>query len=165
MLPLEVSVLHQPVPQPQLPLDVSVQQQSMLPLDVSVLQKSVLPLYVSVQQNVLPGGIFPTAVCAVIELCLSFCACLWCLCTIACAALMHIRLQELLLVPVVSMYSSLCGTCACLSTYALSCTWMCLCTRTCAAPVCVHMSKRALSCTWCVCLQEPSPCCTCRCTV
>ncbi len=56
-----------PVLQPELPLNVSVQQQPILPLDISTLQKPVLPLDIYVQQTVLPGRIFPTAACAASE--------------------------------------------------------------------------------------------------
>ncbi len=42
VLPLDMSVLHQPVLQPELPQDVSVIQQPVLPLDVSAQQTVVI---------------------------------------------------------------------------------------------------------------------------
>ncbi len=94
----------------------------------------------------------------------------------------------------VSVFKDLCHTCKCPSTRALcwtwtclssrtcatlvsvrlqelcdaSCNWMCLSTRACAAPVIVCLHARVLCGTAApgrVCLQEPSQCCPCRCTV
>jgi hypothetical protein len=42
-LPNDMSTLHKPVMQPELPLDGSVLQQAMLPLYISVLKQPVLP--------------------------------------------------------------------------------------------------------------------------
>ncbi len=52
----------------------------------------------------------------------------------------------------VSVYNVLFCTCACLSTIDLFCTLACLSTGVSAAP-------------WRICLQEPSPSCTCKCTL
>ena len=43
ILPQDMSTLHKPVLQPELPLDGSVLQQPMLPLYISVLKQPVLP--------------------------------------------------------------------------------------------------------------------------
>jgi hypothetical protein len=54
--PLDMFVLHQPVLQPELPLDVSVIQQPVLLLDLSA------------QQTKVPGSVSPPVACAVIGL-------------------------------------------------------------------------------------------------
>jgi len=196
VLPVDVSVLQQPV----LPLDVSLLQQTVLPSYISVLHQPVmqpeLHLDVFVQQTVLPGGVSPKAACAVIGfVCLqellcepmvpvfeSLCCtyerlsirpffCTWmCLSSKACAALMNVRLEDhfsapgcvCLQKPVlhlcmsaskifvlhmdVFVYKSLCCTSACPSTRAFVMhPDMSIYTSLCCT--CACLSTRALSCT------------------
>jgi hypothetical protein len=68
-LPNEMSTLHKPVMQPELPLDGSVLQQAMLPLYISVLKQSVLPGLVFSIEPMLPLDVSEPskAACAVSE--------------------------------------------------------------------------------------------------
>jgi hypothetical protein len=133
-----VSCLQQPV----LHLDVSVRQQSAGSLDESVLQQSVLSLdilcFCSTAISI-PGGVWPSAACASLghnffnsSLC-CVCRCMtylfnWaCLSTRAFVCSWGVCLQEsvynsFVLNLDVSVYQSLCCTCACLFTRVLSCT-------------------------------------------
>ena len=69
-LPNDMSTLHKPVLQPELPLDRSVLQQPMVPLYISVLKQPVLPGRVFSIEPVLPLYVseHSKAACAVSEL-------------------------------------------------------------------------------------------------
>ncbi len=170
MLPLDVSVLKQPV----LPLDVTLLLQSMLSLGMYV------RLFYSTVVCTVPGGVCPAVACASPGRQPSTAACavredglqqlvvhLECLSTSASAAPSRFCLQELLFAPEVSadciepvlhlrvfvymfsvlhlevsVFKSMCCTCACLSTRALCCTCACVSTRVLSAPgpVCLQES-------------------------
>ena len=159
MLPLDVSVLKQPV----LPLDVTLLLQSMLSLGMYVC------LFYSTVACTVPGGVCPAVACASPGRLCSTAACavpeeglqqlvvhLECLSTSASAAPRRVCLQKLLFAPEVSadciepvlhlsvsfykrsvlhlevsVFKSMCCTCACLSTRALCCTCACVSTRKC----------------------------------
>ncbi len=69
ILPNDISTLHKPVMQPELPLDGSVLQQAMLPLYISVLKQPVLPGRVFSIEPMLPLNVSKPskAACAVSE--------------------------------------------------------------------------------------------------
>ncbi len=67
-LPNDMSTLHKPVMQPELPLDGSVLQQAMLPLYISVQKQPVLPGVFSIEPMLpLDVSVPSKAACAVSE--------------------------------------------------------------------------------------------------
>jgi hypothetical protein len=80
-----------------------------------------------------------------------------------CAAPGHICLQELLYAPGVSVYKSLCCTYGCPSTRAFVLNLAVSVFKS-LSYICACLSTRDLFITERVCLQEPSPSCTCKCT-